>query len=137
MKIYQDLETLSGEPYTLSYAWSPRPNHDDNELEVWWNGEKIGDHSGSGGSNMAWTLETMLVYASTGSTTRLEFVEVGTPDSRGMFLDAVSVVPGEPDPEDPFPDFVIPEFPMGTLMGLASMLAILLARKYTGNHLRS
>ena len=91
VKIYQDLETLPGKPYTLSYAWSPRPYYDDNELEVWWDGVKIGDHSGSGGSSTAWTLETKPVYASTGSTTRLEFVEVGNPDGLGMLLDAVSV----------------------------------------------
>ena len=95
--IYQDLETLPGKPYTLSYAWSPRPYYDDNELEVWWDGVKIGDYSGSGGSNTVWTLETKPVYASTGSTTRLEFVEVGTPDGRGMFLDAVSIARANKD----------------------------------------
>ena len=90
VKIYQDLETLPGKLYTLSYAWSPRPNHDDNELKVYWDGNEVGYHSGSGGNNTEWHPDSCYVLA-TSSLTRLEFVEVGTPSARGMFLDAVSI----------------------------------------------
>lgn len=91
VKIYQNLATCPGETYTLQYAWSPRPNHGNNALEVWWDGAKIDTHTGSGGSNTAWTVPTWTLTAST-EWTQLAFVEVGTNDALGMFLDAVSVV---------------------------------------------
>jgi hypothetical protein len=91
VKIYQNLATCPGETYTLQYAWSPRPTHGNNVLEVWWDGEKIATHTGSGGSNTAWTVPTWTPTAST-QWTELAFVEGGTNDSLGMFLDDVSVV---------------------------------------------
>jgi hypothetical protein len=93
VKIYQDINTCAGWTYTLQYAWSPRPGHGDNAIDVYWNGTCIASHSGSGGANTSWTLETHngLAASSTESTTRLEFIETGTADSLGMFLDAVSV----------------------------------------------
>jgi hypothetical protein len=90
VKIYQDLATCPGETYELTYAWSPRPGHGNNSMEVYWGGNRIATHSGSGGSNTNWTVETHNVTTSDYST-RLEFVETGTNDSLGMFLDAVSV----------------------------------------------
>lgn len=92
VKIYQDIATCPGRTYTLSYAWSPRPGHGDNELDVYWNGSSIATHSGSGGSNTMWTEVIKTGLPSAGYSTRLEFIETGTPDSLGMFLDAVSVV---------------------------------------------
>ncbi len=91
VQIYQDLETCPGGSYELQYAWSPRPNHNDNVLKVYWGGVEVGSHSGSGGAYTNWTLETKNVTASS-NVTRLEFREVGTPDAYGMFLDSVSVV---------------------------------------------
>jgi hypothetical protein len=90
VKIYQDLLTCPVETYVLTYAWSPRPGHGDNSMEVYWDGNLIATHSGSGGSNTNWTVETHSVTASV-YTTRLEFVETGTNDSLGMFLDDVGV----------------------------------------------
>jgi hypothetical protein len=92
VKIYQDLQTCPGGTYELKYAWSPRPGHADNGLEVWWDGGEIVTHSGSGGSNTNWTLETYPSLTASTDTTRLAFVEVGTADSLGMFLDAFSVI---------------------------------------------
>jgi hypothetical protein len=92
VKIYQDLPTCPGGTYELKYAWSPRPGHADNGLEVWWDGVQIATHSGSGGSNTNWALETHSDLDASSDTTTLAFVEVGTADSLGMFLDAVSVV---------------------------------------------
>lgn len=89
VSIYQDLPTQNG-IYTLSYAWSPRPSHGDNALEVWWDGVKVAEHSGGGSGSPVWSFETLSVSASAG-TTQLEFREVGSPDSLGMFLDAVGV----------------------------------------------
>lgn len=91
VKIYQDLATCPGETYVLTYAWSPRPGHGNNSMEVYWDGGPPSTHSASGGSNTNWTVKTHSVTAS-GYTTRLEFVETGTNDSFGMFLDDVEVV---------------------------------------------
>ena len=89
VSLYQDLPTQNG-IYTLRYAWSPRPNHANNALEVYWGGVKVAEHSGAGGGATSWTLETLSVTAAAG-TTQLEFREVGTANSLGMFLDAVEV----------------------------------------------
>ncbi|MBZ9571925.1 DUF642 domain-containing protein [Patescibacteria group bacterium] len=88
VKIYQDIETCVGGEYTLSYAWSPRPRHNNNAMEVYWNGSLVGSHSGS---TSGWNLETITGLTASGATTRIEFIETGNPDSLGMFLDAVSV----------------------------------------------
>ena len=93
VKIYQDIPTC-GQTFTLKYAWSPRPDHDDNKLEVYWKGALIATHeaSGVGNAGTEWTLETHTNLTSNpNSTTRLEFRETGNPDSFGMFLDAVSI----------------------------------------------
>lgn len=93
VKIYQDIDTC-GQLFILKYAWSPRPDHDDNKLEVYWKGALIATHeaSGVGNAGTKWTLETHTNLTSNpNSTTRLEFRETGNPDSFGMFLDAVSI----------------------------------------------
>ena len=92
IRIYQDIPTGPGWIYELQYAWSPRPGHADNVVEVWWGGQRVVTHSqsGAGNSGTVWTLETRRLTAQ-GSTTRLAFVEVGAADSMGMFLDSVRV----------------------------------------------
>jgi hypothetical protein len=90
IRIYEDIPTCPGGTFELQYAWSPRPNHADNVMEVWWGTERIATHSAAGGTSTQWTLETRTLTAP-GETTRLMFVETGTPDCKGMFLDAVRV----------------------------------------------
>jgi hypothetical protein len=87
VRIYQDLTTCAGQTYELKYAWSPRGGHP-SELEVYWGGALVSSHEGK---TSGWSLETLTVTASDTST-QLAFVETGTGDSYGMFLDAVSVV---------------------------------------------
>ncbi len=88
VKISQDLNTCPGQDYTLAYAWSPRGNEGEtDEMEVWWDGYKIDTHFGSA---QEWTYSTQTVTA-TGLITELAFVETGTANSFGMFLDDVSV----------------------------------------------
>lgn len=89
VSIYQDLPTQNG-IYALRYAWSPRPNHGDNAIEVYWGGVKMAEHSGVGGGGTSWHFEQLSVTAAAG-TTQLEFREVGTANALGMFLDAVEV----------------------------------------------
>jgi hypothetical protein len=93
VRIYQDLPTCPGGLYQLQYAWSPRPQHLENGMEVWWDGQKIATHSASGvgNANTDWTLETFQLNA-TGDTTRLAFVALGPAHAQGMFLDDVSVL---------------------------------------------
>lgn len=90
VKIYQDIQTCVGPTYTLSYVWFPRPGHGDNAMEVYWGGTLVGNHSDST-SGSDWNLELIPDLTATTDTTRLEFIETATPDSLGMFLDAVSV----------------------------------------------
>lgn len=92
VKITQDVDTTTGCEYTLTYYWSPRPGHGDNILSVFIDGENIANHSedGSGNSNTNWHEETY-TFTGIGSTIEIGFVETGTPDSLGMFLDDVSI----------------------------------------------
>ena len=90
VSIYQDISTLPG-TYRLHYSYSPRPGHADNHIQVYWGGVLVGNHSaGDPGGNTSWTPVEIEVQAGAG-TTRLEFREVGTADSMGMFLDDVQV----------------------------------------------
>lgn len=89
VSIYQDLATQNGQ-YVLRYAWSPRPNHPDNAMEVYWGGTLVAQHSAAGAAGTLWTFEELPLDAAAG-VTQLEFREVGEPDSMGMFLDAVEV----------------------------------------------
>ncbi len=94
VKIYQDLATISGQTYEVKFKTSPRPLRDisDNILKFSWNGAMQDTISSSGLSlsNTDWTGHTYQLTASS-STTRLKFVEQGTPNSFGTFLDDVSV----------------------------------------------
>jgi len=92
VSISQDLQTCDGQIYKVSFAYSPRPDHSDNVLEVYWNGTLLGTYSADGKphTDTVWTPITLDVEAD-GPTATLMFVEAGTPDSFGMFLDAVSV----------------------------------------------
>lgn len=92
VRISQNLQTCAGWNYKVSFAYSPRPGHDDNILKVYWGGTLVQTYSadGSSNTNTAWT-EVDLTLTASGSTTELAFVEAGKPDSYGMFIDAVSV----------------------------------------------
>lgn len=94
VKIYQDIATVPGRTYKLSFAFSPRPSttSDNNQLEVRWDGgvvETIGPEAGI--STTSWTYYDYELVA-TGDTTRVQFTDMGTADSLGTFLDDVSLV---------------------------------------------
>jgi len=86
-KISQEVSTIAGVRYDLTYAWRPRIGPTD-EMKVWVDGAEVGDHSGAAGS---WTAETYSFTASSSSTT-IAFAEVGPDDQLGMLLDAVSLI---------------------------------------------
>lgn len=91
---YQDLATVAGETYTLSFAFSPRPGRpaSDNILAIYWDGMLL-DTLTADGSNLgdtSWHVFTYTVMAS-GGTTRLQFADQGVSNSYGTYVDAVSV----------------------------------------------
>src|SRR4030043_159612 len=88
LRLFQDIPTLAGVTYTLQYAWSPRPLHTNNIVEVYWDGVLVKTHSGA---TSGWTLETTSGLTATTNLTRLEFIEKGNAEGYGMFLDAVSL----------------------------------------------
>jgi hypothetical protein len=93
-EIDQDLTTVPGRVYRLSFAFSARPGRGpaDNILQVWWNGRLIDTRQADGGGlkDNAWQVFHYRVRA-TGATTRLAFADAGVSDSYGTELDAVSV----------------------------------------------
>jgi len=88
VKIYQDITTIPGATYELSYAWRLRPNVQ-SSMEVYWNGALINSYSGTGGGSTVWNPVTPFEVTADSSVTRLEFLENGNSDSLGMFLDSV------------------------------------------------
>ncbi len=87
----QDIPTIVGNEYTVSWKYSARPNHNNNHLQV-----TVGDsevfNSGiiAGGGNTNWQTQSY-TFVTTTTLTRISFTELGTPDSLGMFLDDVQV----------------------------------------------
>ncbi len=92
--IYQDLATTPGVSYSLSFAFSPRPQQSlaDNVLGVMWDGSVVDTLSASGVGllDTSWTYYSYTLTATT-SNTRLIFGDAGQHDSAGTFLDSVSV----------------------------------------------
>ncbi|WP_426527954.1 hypothetical protein [Bradyrhizobium sp. McL0615] len=95
--IFQQISTTLGQVYTISFAYSPRTDVPDtsNGIEVLWNGIVFGSYTGFTSLNDDWSLKTINV-SGTGNLDTLLFRAVGTSDSLGGSLDAVSVatVPG-------------------------------------------
>ncbi|MFH1769200.1 MAG: DUF4215 domain-containing protein, partial [Parcubacteria group bacterium] len=92
VRIYQDIETVPGQNYTVSFYTSPNPNitGDDNILDFIWNNSVSGSITRNDSSITDWSQHTYVVKAA-GTPTRLEFFDGGTPDSAGVLLDYVSV----------------------------------------------
>lgn len=90
VRIYQDIPTIPGATYTISFAFSPRPGYDadDNQLSIAWDGANVDAISADGTSleNTSWVTHNYQVVA-TDSLSRIEFSDTGTPNSFGTFLD--------------------------------------------------
>ena len=101
--IHQDLSTVKGERYRLSFEFSARPGTGpaDNILQIWWNGRLIDTEQadGTGLRDTAWRRFSFTVRA-TGSTTRIAFSDAGVSNGLGTYLDAVSVVPRDSDRDE-------------------------------------
>ncbi|MBP6912099.1 MAG: thrombospondin type 3 repeat-containing protein [Candidatus Pacebacteria bacterium] len=91
-RIYQDIATVPGATYDLTYSFSPRPKVVDNQLSVSVDGTQVATESGTGIAlaNTDWK-DTVVPFTATGTTTRIAFKNTDASDSLGTFLDDVSV----------------------------------------------
>jgi hypothetical protein len=116
--IFQDLTTVPGDTYQLSFAFSPRPGFAQNIMRVYWEGNLVDtlSASGVGNTDSAWQVHSYTLTA-TGGTTRLAFDDLLETNALpgGSHLDAVSVQS-------------VPE-PSAGLMMLAGGGALLLTRR--------
>ena len=92
VKIYQDIPTIPGLTYNITYYFSPRPNTTavNNILEFSWDGNVKATTTAAGGGSISW-FGYNYSFTASGATTRLQFTDLGTADSLGTFLDSVSV----------------------------------------------
>ena len=90
--VYQDLPTIAGAEYYLSFAFSARPGVTVNRMGVLWDGLSVAtiNADGSALADTSWHVYTFTVTASS-SSTRLQFSGLGPSDSLGEYVDAVSV----------------------------------------------
>lgn len=88
----QAIDTTAIE-YLLSFAYSPRIHQPSttNGIEVYWNGDLLGMITGTGGRSHDWHVYSFSVTGGDQQST-LKFVAVGTDDTLGGSLDAVSLV---------------------------------------------
>jgi fibro-slime domain-containing protein/LPXTG-motif cell wall-anchored protein len=92
-KIYQEIQTIPGRDYTITFYFSPRPNTslENNSLQFSWDNVLRDTISGAGENNTNWVKKEYTLTA-TGTTTRIQFADAGVPsDSLGTYLDDVSV----------------------------------------------
>ncbi|MFA6410735.1 MAG: hypothetical protein WCW26_04145, partial [Candidatus Buchananbacteria bacterium] len=92
VKIYQDIQTIPGYKYLVKFSFSARPDTaiGNNQLEFGWNNAFTDTLSATGGISNVWTNYEYTLTADT-TTTKIQFSDLGTPDSLGTFLDNVSV----------------------------------------------
>jgi hypothetical protein len=90
--IYQDIPTVPGREYKLSFSFSPRPGTDSSEniLGILWDGVLEDTVTAAGGGNTSWT-DHEYTFVAADNSTKLEFQDQGTPNSIGTFLDDVSL----------------------------------------------
>ncbi len=92
-RMKQDIPTKPEASYQLSFAYSPRPNvkANSNGIKVYWNGQLLDTIQAQGSQKNNWQTYTYNVPASDLDLTALEFRAAGKSDSKGGFIDAVSV----------------------------------------------
>lgn len=91
ISLYQNIPTVPGYEYKLTFKYSPRPNHSNNHLEAEVNSNVILDTGViSGGASIIWQTKEY-TFTADSDTATIRFTELGNPDSYGMFLDGVSI----------------------------------------------
>jgi len=101
VKISQEIATIPGYEYKIEYHFSPRPgtSEADNKLVSAWDGVTLDTHTGAGAGNTTWTKYTKTAEA-TSEKAVISFMDHGTPNSLGTFIDNVSVECVRPVPTD-------------------------------------
>lgn len=91
--ISQEVPVLDGYKYKVEFSYSPRPGTDasNNVMDFDWDGTTVDTYSGAGGGNTSWIAKSYDFVADETGITNVAFVEQGTADSLGMFLDDVNV----------------------------------------------
>ena len=109
VSIYQDIATIPGNTYTVSYDFSalPRRAADTNILQVLLDEIEVAEHTanGIGQTDTVWTSYSY-TFVATSTESRVGFADAGLADSFGTLLDNVSVVcaPTIPEEEEPAPN---------------------------------
>lgn len=93
--IWQEVPTINGQEYELSFKYSPRPGRNlaDNSLQVKIDGMVQGADiasDGSANSNTVWTTVSRM-FTADGATTKVEIFDNGTDTSFGGYVDDVSL----------------------------------------------
>jgi Ca2+-binding RTX toxin-like protein len=87
--IWQDVATVAGQTYTLSFDFGARYGGASDAFEVYWNGQLL--QSVQQTTQWGWSTATFTVTG-TGALDRLEFRELPGSDGGGAFLDNVRLV---------------------------------------------
>jgi len=92
--IYQDIVTVPGVVYELSFYFSPKPGWtaDHNRLEIRWGGALVDTQITDGSSlfDTAWSHHTYSLVAEN-NVTRVQFSDEGISNSLGTFIDGISL----------------------------------------------
>ncbi len=93
--IWQDIPTIPGKQYSLSFQYSPRPgvSQADNAIQPKVNDGALGavvSADGSANSNTVWQNITR-TFVATGAITKVELMDAGNNTSLGGYLDDVSL----------------------------------------------
>lgn len=102
--ITQNVATASIGTYTLSFAYSGRPdtaNHATSSMNVYWGGTLLNASPLIGNTNNTWQTFTLSGLSGAGPLTQLKFESLGPLSSTtyGSYLDNVSVTASVPEPE--------------------------------------
>jgi hypothetical protein len=94
--LWQTINTVSGQSYTLSFQFQDRAGVDlsSQGLNVSWGGVAVDSVNGSAN----WTTRTYTLIGD-GTAKQLKFTAIGTDDSLGTSLDNVSLTTAVPEPE--------------------------------------
>lgn len=94
----QNFSTTVGQTYLLSFFYEQRPNNLGAASDgISWSAGNMSDVAFGQDTITSWT-QVNTSFVATGSTTTLTFKALGTSDSIGTSLDAVSVVSAVPEP---------------------------------------